>query len=233
MSGVHDWHIDEREYARHESRRGRRHAFTAVDPGRTALVVVDVVPFFLVDNPYARAVVPNVNRLASALRAAGGTVAWVLPSAAAPTPARIEFLGEQVAEAYRLSGGEGEPRDRLCPDLAVEPDDLVVEKSSASAFFPGHSPLEGLLSARGVDSVIVTGVVTNVCVEATVRDASTLGLRPILVADACATVTDAVHNATLHTVYRSFGDVRSTAEVLGLLADGTARDVERGEPHPV
>ena len=64
----------------------------------------------------------------------------------------------------------------------------------------------------------MTGVVTNVCVEGTVRDASTLGYRTILVADASATTSDAVHNATLHTVYRSFGDVRSTDEVLAMVA---------------
>ena len=39
----------------------------------------------------------------------------------------------------------------------------------------------------------------------------------ILVADACAAVDDDTHNATLHTVYRTFGDVRPTAEVIGLI----------------
>ena len=78
--------------------------------------------------------------------------------------------------------------------------------------------LAGLLDDRGIDTVVVCGLVTNVCVEATVRDASTLGYRPILVADASATTADAVHNATLHTVYRSFGDVRTCDEVLALVA---------------
>lgn len=218
MNEVHDWHISEREYARHEERRGRRHAFATLVPERTALVVVDLVPFFLADNPYARGIVPNVNRLASRLRRAGATVAWILPSAAEPTAARVEFLGADIAETYRRSGGEGELRGRLCPELQIDPDDLVAEKSAPSAFFPGHSPLPDLLTARGIDTVVVTGVVTNVCVEATVRDASVLGYRAILVADASATVSDAVHNATLHTVYRSFGDVRSTEEVLAMVA---------------
>lgn len=220
MTEVHAWRIEDREYARHEARRGRRHAFTSLTPGRTALVVVDLVPFFLVDNPYARAIVPQVNRLAAGLRDAGGTVVWAVPSAEHPSPARLEFLGPQVAEAYRRSGGPGEPRDRPAPAAQVATGDLVVEKSAASAFFPGHSPLAGLLDERGIDTVVVCGLVTNVCVEATVRDASTLGYRPILVADASATTTDAVHNATLHTVYRSFGDVRTTAEVLALVAAG-------------
>ena len=223
MTGVHAWHIDEREYARHEARRGRRHAFTSLTPERTALVVVDLVPFFLVDNPYARAIVPQVNRLAAGLRDAGGTVAWALPSADEPSRARVEFYGAQVAETYRRSGGQGEPRERLAPEARIGPADLLVEKSAASAFFPGCSVLSGLLDERGIDTVVVCGLVTDVCVESTVRDASTLGYRTILVADASATTTDSAHNATLRTVYRSFGDVRTSEEVLALVSAAAAR----------
>ena len=67
-------------------------------------------------------------------------------------------------------------------------------------------------------ALVVTGTVSNVCVEDTVRDASTAGLRVILVADACAAMRDRDHNATLHVVHRSYGDVRPTAEVLDLIA---------------
>jgi nicotinamidase-related amidase len=66
----------------------------------------------------------------------------------------------------------------------------------------------------------VAGTVTTVCVEDTVRDASTSGLRAILVADACAATRDRDHNATLHVVYRSYGDVRPTSEVLELVEAG-------------
>jgi nicotinamidase-related amidase len=65
--------------------------------------------------------------------------------------------------------------------------------------------------------VIVTGTVTNVCCESSARDASTLGYRVILVADGTAARRDEDHNATLHTIYRSFGDVRTTDEVVGLI----------------
>ena len=63
----------------------------------------------------------------------------------------------------------------------------------------------------------MTGTVTNVCVEGTVRDAATLGWRVVLVGDGCAARRDQDHNATLHTVYRTFGDVRSTADILSLI----------------
>jgi nicotinamidase-related amidase len=122
-----------------------------------------------------------------------------------------------VAEAYAASGGTGVPAERLWRGLNVDAADLVVEKTSPSAFFPGRCDLHERLQARGIDTLLVGGTVTNVCVESTVRDASALDYRVGLVADACAAMRDRDHNATLHVVYRSFGDVRSTAEVLDLI----------------
>lgn len=214
----HVWHIDEREYARHEARRGRRHAYERVEPARTALVVVDLVRFFVEENPHCRGVVPNVNRLSASLRSAGGTVAWVLPGAETPRAAELEFFGTEVAAAYARTGGDGPLRARLWPALDVSDDDVLVEKFARSAFFPGRCSLPETLEARGIDTVLVAGTVTNVCCESTVRDASTLGYRVVMVADANAAVSDETHNATLTTVYRSFGDVRTTEELIALLA---------------
>ncbi len=227
---LHDWAIEPREYARHEARRGRRHAFTHLDPAQTALVVVDMVPFFLAENPYARGIVPHVNALAGALRAAGGTVAWVVPRSEPPSAARCEHLGAHVAELYADSGGEGPPRARIGRGLDVAPTDLVVDKGAASAFFPGRCDLQARLEARAVDTVIVAGTVANVCCESTARDASTLGHRVIMVADANAARRDQDLNATLHTIYRSFGDVRPTSEVLALIgrAEGASPPPTRG-----
>ncbi|MBL8771279.1 MAG: cysteine hydrolase [Phenylobacterium sp.] len=203
------------------ARRGRRHAFERLSPATTALVVVDMVPFFVLENPYCAGVVPQINALAHALRQAGGVVAWVLPSSDDPFAAvSKEFFGPQVAETYRTSGGFGPLPARLAAGLGHEPDDVFVEKSAASAFFPGRCTLPDILAGRGVRTVIVTGTVTNVCCEATVRDARTLGYRVIMVADANATVRDEMHNASLTAVYRSFGDVRPTADVLALIAAG-------------
>lgn len=214
---THAWHVPERELARHEARRGRRHAFEALDATRTALVVVDMVPFFVEGDPVRLGIVPNITAIGEALRHAGGTVAWVLPAVREPTARSIELYGPDVATTYARSGGDGPLRDRLWRGLDPHDDDLFVEKTSAGAFFPGRCPLPELLAAREVDTVIVTGTVTSVCVESTVRDASTLGYRVVLVGDGCGDVSDEAHNATLRTVYRSFGDVRSTADVLDLI----------------
>ncbi len=216
---LHAWSVPQREYARQEERRGRRHAYTRLDPVRTALVVIDMVPFF--DGPYTRGVIPQIQALAGALREAGGLVAWVLPGPGGPGAAREEFYGPRVAELYRTSGGSGPLTGRLWPQLTVdESRDLLVEKAVPSAFFPGFCPLPGLLAERGIDTVVVCGVVTDVCVAGSARDAATLGLRVVVVADATAARSDEVHNAALLTLYRSFADVRPTAEVLDLIRSG-------------
>ena len=191
---THSWHIDEHEYARHESRRGRRHAFERIDSARTALVVVDMVPFFVAENPYCLGIVANINRLASSLRSAGGTVAWVLPGASAQRAVDAEFFGPDVADAYASTGGDGPLRDRLWSELQVRDDDVLAEKFARSAFFPGRSDLPAALDARGIDTVLVVGTVTNVCCESSVRDASTLGYRVVMVADANASPRDELHN---------------------------------------
>ncbi|CAM5290361.1 hydrolase [Streptomyces spiroverticillatus] len=217
-SELHRWWIDPREYERHESRRGRRHAYETLDPVRTALVVVDMVPFFADNNAYVRGIVPHINLLATALRSAGGLVAWVVPAHAPPLGrTSSEFYGPAVCAVFTASGGTGPPRSRLWPALDAHPQDLVVEKSAYSAFFPGRSPLPERLAEHGINSVLITGTLTNVCCESSARDAATSGLRVLMIADANAARRDLDHNAALHTIYRSFGDVRTTAEVLGLI----------------
>ncbi|GIG68279.1 isochorismatase family protein [Phytomonospora endophytica] len=215
---THDWSIDEREYARQESRRGSRFAYGTVDPARTALVVVDMVGFFVAESSHCQGAIPAINGLATALRDAGGTVAWVLPKVHEPTAWETGFYGPELARLFAASGGTGTPRERLWHGLDSRDGDVWAEKSASSAFFPGLSDLPPQLEARGIDTVVVTGTVTSVCCESTARDAATTGHRVIMIADATAGLDDRAHNATLRTVYRSFGDVRTTAEVLELIA---------------
>lgn len=213
----HRWRIDPAQYERREQRRGRRHAFEHLDASTTALVVVDLVPFFVDENPYAAGIVENVNRLARGLRDSGGVAAWVVPADTPSPPMHVEFFGPEVASLYARSGGRGAVRDRLADALEPAAEDLFVEKSAASAFFPGRCPLHELLQERAIENVVVVGTLANGCCESTVRDANTLGYRVVMVADANAAVRDEDLNATLHTVYRSFGDVRPTDDILDLL----------------
>jgi nicotinamidase-related amidase len=215
---LHAWRIEQREYDRQESRRGRRHAFTSLVPSRTALVVVDMVPFFVEEGEYTAGIVPNIARLADAVREAGGTVVWVLPATVEPSAVAEDFFGPESAKAFAECGGEGSLRSRLWHEFEVDDADLLVEKTATSAFFPGRSPLPELLTERGIDTVLITGTVTNVCCEASARDASTLGYRVVMLADANSARRDEDHNAALYTIYRTYGDVRTTDDVIAMLA---------------
>ncbi|MEU8137820.1 isochorismatase family cysteine hydrolase [Streptodolium elevatio] len=215
---VHDWRVPDREYQRHQARRGRRWAYPDLDPYRTALVVVDMVPFHTDANPYARGIVPHIQYLATCVRSAGGTVAWVLPAPGPNRSAADEFYGTEVAARYAASGGSGPLEQRLSRGLTMMPGDLLTEKTAHSAFFPGRCPLPDLLGERGVTTVVITGTATDVCCESSARDAFTLGYRVIVAADATATGDDHAHNASLRTVYHSFGDVRATADLAMMLA---------------
>jgi nicotinamidase-related amidase len=220
---LHQWTIETREYQRQEARRGKRHAYQELVPERTALIVVDMVPFFVAEADYVRGIVPNIQALAGTLRDLDGTVAWVLPGRTEITPVTEEFLGADVAKLFSESGGTGPLRDRIWHEFDVRTEDLIVEKTSASAFFPGRCDLPDLLQARGIDTVLITGTVANVCCESTARDASTLGYRVLMVADANAARRDQDLNATLHTIYRTFGDVRPTPDLLDLLSPHLGR----------
>ncbi len=215
----HNWLIEQREYERQEQRRGRRHAYESVDVRRTALIVIDMVPFFVEESGYCRGVLPNIIRLADAVRTAGGTVAWVVPGSDQPHPdlAR-EFFGDEIAEVFRTSGGAGPLSGRVWGGLSPKAEDLYFEKSAYSAFFPGSSDLPLALRSRGIDTVFITGTLTNICCESSARDAYANGFRVIFIADGTAARRDLDHNAALHNIYRSFGDVRPTDEAIALLS---------------
>ena len=111
-------------------------------------------------------------------------------------------------------GGKGY---ELWPDLKVDPRDLIVEKNRYSAFIQGSSDLEAVLRQRGLDTLLITGTVTNVCCESTARDAMMRNFKTIMVTDGNAANTDEDHNAALANFYLTFGDIMSTDFAIGCL----------------
>lgn len=202
------------------ARRGSEHVYADFDPRKTALVVVDLQNAFMMEgvahSPCKEAIeiVPNVNRLAGAMRAAGGTVVWIQTGAYPQTltdwsvlydmstPARVKKRNEALAP--------GSIGYKLWDALDAMPDDLYVEKLRFSAFIQGSSDLEKTLRERGIDTVIITGTVTNVCCESTARDAMMRNFRTIMVTDANAATNDEEHNAALIAFYLTFGDIMPT-----------------------
>jgi ureidoacrylate peracid hydrolase len=209
------------------SRRGKLHLFERIEAPRSALVVIDMQHAFVEPGApsavaTARDIVPNINRLASALRERGGTVAWVQATYTREGPGYWPLFFDYMVTpelSGRILGAltEGAPGHALWAGLDVKPQDLRVRKNRYSAFFPGACELPQQLRSRSIDTVLVAGTMTNVCCEASARDAMMDGFKTIVVSDANAARSDAEHVASLATILQFFGDVRTTNEVTALL----------------
>ncbi len=106
--------------------------------------------------------------------------------------------------------------------MNVAAEDEIVVKTRFSAFIQGSSDIDAGLGARGIDTLLITGTVTNVCCESTARDAAMLNYKVIMVADANAARSDDDHNATLNNLFNIFADVRTTDAAIALLGAGAA-----------
>jgi ureidoacrylate peracid hydrolase len=208
-------------------RDGRVHVTARLDAPRCALVVIDMQRAFTADGApsgsgEAGSVIPAINAIAAALRAAGGHVAFSRATFDASEDGGWPgFYRRMVAPALaqRILGAlrEGNPLHALDPALDVAPGDFVFPKCRYSAFAPGASALPAWLAARGVSTVLVAGTITNVCCESTARDAMQHGYETIMVADANAARDRDAHLATLCNFLEFFGDVLTTRQVLALL----------------
>ncbi len=199
------------------ARRGRLHAFETIDPKATALIVIDLDEATVGNDDTSQRMIPVVNALARAVRRSGGIVAWVLSRMNAMPKHFSAILGVELATRYFKDGQTGGPGTRLWHALQREESDLIAVKSGASAFFPGKCNLKEQLDARCIDTVLIVGAVTNICCESTARDAVELEYKVIMISDALSGQAHGLHEATLATFYRIFGDVRPSEEVIRLL----------------
>ncbi len=215
------------------ARRGRLHPTLHIDPRRTALAVIDMQIAFTEtaqpsETPAAKAIIPAINRLSAALRAAGGHVAFsqgtFSDAADGGWPAFFRRMVDPATAARIIAGlRPGAPGHRLDPGLMVAPGDFVFPKCRYSAFARGASPLEPWLIERGVSTLIVAGTITNVCCESTARDAMQLGFETIMAADANAAREQSAHEATLASFIEFFGDVLTVDEIVDLIRVEAAR----------
>ncbi len=216
-------HIVERVVAR----RGSEHCYADLDPARTTLVVIDLQHAFMNDAvghavcPAARDIVPAVNRLAAAVRETGGGVFWVKMTHDERCLDEWSVAHEMASPAMRekrvAALSEGTLGHELWPTLDVRPQDEIVKKYRYSGFMPGTSELPDRLRARGFDTVLVTGTVTNVCCESSARDANMTNFRTIMVSDGNAAMTREEHDASLTAFYNTFGDVMDTDMIVAAL----------------
>jgi ureidoacrylate peracid hydrolase len=212
-------------------RGGKRFAFDPLVPEKTALLIVDMQIFFVQSGEdgqpgYAQGIVPNINRLASCFRETGGTVIWVTSNFGSNIESEWSVLMREIYSPERSrviidnlrDGGAGFP---LWPDLDVHVDDWQVEKDRFSALIHGASNLEDRLRQAGLDTVVVTGTLTNVCCESTARDAMMRNFRTLMVTDANAAGSDDDHNNSLAGMARVFVDILDTDELISRMSETT------------
>lgn len=111
------------------------------------------------------------------------------------------------------------------PDMQPRPQDVVLQKSTVSVF--ASTDLDQQLKKAGIQTLIISGLMTHACVAGAARDAAPLGYNVIVASDASATrvITrangvsidkDSLHKAALAEVEDTFGDVLSTAQIVKL-----------------
>jgi ureidoacrylate peracid hydrolase len=231
MSAMHRIMLDATMRARHTAERGGTpHVVKALDPSRTAHLVVDMQNGFLepgapVEVPMAREIVPTVNALSRALREAGGMnifLQFTTPNNPDDWSVFYERSTPDAARAHQAAFARGAHHWQLWPELDVDSArDASIIKERFGAFIPGTCDLDAFLREKGIDTLLITGTLTNCCCESTARDAMQLNYRVIFVADANAALSDAEHNATLHDMAFVFADVMPVKEVKALLDAAT------------
>ena len=204
----------------------------SLDLSRTAHLIVDLQNGFMeagapVEVPDARAIVGRVNRISRAMRAHGGLNVFLRmilgPDSQREWPVFYRKLPPgQTARGMSESFSPAHHHAALWPELDVSSQDLVIEKRRFSAFIPGASALHETLQRRGVDTLIITGTLTNCCCESTARDAQQMNYRVLFVSDGTAAQSEVDHNGTLENMRRLFGDVLTTEEVLAEITSATA-----------
>jgi nicotinamidase-related amidase len=193
----------------------------AVVPQRTALVNVDMQNCFVHGSPLSAPgglnVLDRINRVAAACRAAGILVIHA-SHVLRPDGSNTGVLGEIapiVRQGIIMRGSESAA---LHQGLVVDPRDILLEKPRFGAFY--STDLELILRSRGIDSIIITGISTNVCCETTAREATVRDFRVFFLSDGTANsdigeVSAAeLMRATCATLGRMFAQVLTVEEMI-------------------
>ncbi|HJU89350.1 MAG TPA: isochorismatase family cysteine hydrolase [Gemmatimonadaceae bacterium] len=213
----------------------------ALDPSRTALVIIDVQRYFVrpeeafgqvfdrlspgVTSGYFHRVhtrvLPNIQRLQSAFRARGMRVMYTATGTRTgdgqdlPGWLReLDHLGLAVL-GERIWPPEGDPRWQVDDSIAPRPGEVVFAKCSSGPL--ASTRMDQMLRHLGIDTVVVTGLTTDVCTTQTARELADRGFTVILAEDATTTLSARMHESAVQCFNIAFGRVRSTDQLLAML----------------
>ena len=200
----------------------------AIVPKKTALINVDMQNVFVENSPIASPdgpeVLKRINKLSAACRKAGVLVVHTIVGY------RSDHSNVGIASAFspqvisdRLLDLD-RPSAKLHPALVVEPQDILLEKPRYGAFHA--TDLELILRSRGIDTVIITGICTNVCCETTAREAAVRDFKVLFTSDGTATfdfgglTRQEIQRATCASLSLVFAQVLSVDDVITKIANG-------------
>lgn len=195
-----------------------------VDPAHAALLIIDMQHDYCspggeahkAGRPVERnlSIIPRLKSMLTAAREAGVLVVHgitsTLPHGLSDSPVWLEQRTRSKFASDRMCM-EGSWGEQILPDLASIEGELVVKKYRYSCF--EGTPLELLLRANGIQTLVIGGVSTNTCVDSTLRSAFHRDFYVVLLGDCVTSFAQELHNATLEQVPLRFGIVSDSEAV--------------------
>src|ERR1700719_471260 len=197
-----------------------------VVPNKTALINIDMQNCFVENSPLAAPrgmeILPRINKLAEACRKEGALVIHTV-HVVRPDGSNTGVMGEIIPAIAAGLINKGNPKAGLHPGIVVGPKDIVLEKPRYGAFT--GTDLELILRNKGIDTVIITGICTNVCCETTAREANMRDYKVFFISDATATFNtpevsaDQIQPVVLATLKAAFAQIENTASMIRKLEE--------------
>jgi nicotinamidase-related amidase len=209
----------------------------SVETSRTALIIIDMQRDFLQSGGFGEALGNDVSRLRVAVRPIREVLAAARKAGLLVIHTR-EGHRPDLTDAPPLKVDRGDPKTRIgalgpmgrilvrgepghdiIPELYPVPGEPIVDKPGKGAFY--QTDLELMLKNRGMDTLFVCGVTTEVCVNTTVREANDRGFRCIVLSDCCASYFPEFHRAGLDMIKAQggiFGSVSASTAVITALS---------------
>jgi nicotinamidase-related amidase len=183
-------------------------------PNKTALVVIDLQNGIVTRDlfPYtSKEVIQNATSLAKAFRKAGSFVVLVHVGSKDGKDSL-----NPISEAPRPTGWNMAPNwSDIVSDLDVQPTDHIILKHQWGAFYGTDLDLQ--LRRRGIDTIVLCGISTNIGVETTAREAYQHGYNQVFAEDAMSAMEKEEHEMTVKSIFPRIGIVRKSAEIVEIL----------------
>ena len=215
--------------------------FQKLNPDKTALLVIDMQRYFTEPNhPYDKMmkqfdpdgckyysnrvdhlVIPNIQRLQKHFRSLGACIAYTEFGSMQKDGSDMALWARRINELGQTMVGSSvfppfsDQSCRVDARVGVADGELIFQKSTSG---PSNSTkMDHTLRVLGIESVIVTGVVSEICVAQTTRELGDRDFNALVVDDACASMDEARHRSALETISITFGTLVTTDQAVALV----------------